>query len=201
MRSATGAEGRGGSEHRRRLLAGLRGTVLELGAGHGINFAYYPREVTEVIAVEPETTLRAAAAEAAGNVPVPVRVVSATADHLPVESASVEAAVASVVLCSVPSQARALGELHRVLRPGGELRFYEHVIGGGPLKRLLLQALDRSGLWPRLAGGCHPARDTAAAIASAGFEIESCERFMFAAHPFEPSIPHILGVARRAPST
>jgi hypothetical protein len=84
-----------------------------------------------------------------------------------------------------------------VVRPGGQLRFYEHVIPTSQPKRLLLQAADHSGLWPRLAGGCHPARDTAAAIERGGFRIETMERIMFAASPLEPSIPHILGTARR----
>jgi SAM-dependent methyltransferase len=196
MRSAATAQRRGGGEHRRRLLDGLRGDVVELGAGHGPNFAYYPSEVTGVVAIEPEATLRAAAIEAAADAPVPIRVMAGTADHLPLEQASVDAAVASLVLCSVPDQERALRELLRVLRDRGELRFYEHVIGGSPPKRLLLRALDHSGIWPRVAGGCHPARDTGAAIERSGFEIESCERFMFAASRLEPAIPHILGVAR-----
>ena len=101
------------------------------------------------------------------------------------------------MLCSVPDQDRALAELHRVLRPGGELRFYEHVIPRRQPKRTLLQLADHTGLWPRIAGGCHPARDTAAAIARAGFEIRTSERFMFAASRFEPAIPYILGTARR----
>jgi ubiquinone/menaquinone biosynthesis C-methylase UbiE len=150
-----------------------------------------------VTAVEPEPTLRARATEAAAGAPVPVRVLAGVADDLPLEDASVDAAVASLVLCSVPDQGRALAELRRVLRPGGELRFYEHVIPNCQPKRLLLQAVDHSGLWPRIAGGCHPARDTAAAIERAGFEIQRSERIMFAASRLEPSIPYILGSARR----
>ena len=154
--------------------------------------------MTEVIAIEPEPTLRDRAAEAAASAPVPIRVLGGVADHLPLGDESVDAAVASLVLCSVPNQDRALSELWRVLRPGGELRFYEHVIPNCQPKRLLLQAADHSGLWPRIAGGCHPARDTAAAIERAGFEIQTSDRLMFAAAPFEPSIPHILGIAVRA---
>ena len=197
QRSSKSAERRGGTEHRRRLLQGLSGTVLELGAGHGLNFPHYPAQVTEVIAIEPEPTLRAQAKNAAASTPVPIRVLSGVADHLPIEDESVDAAVTSLVLCSVPDQDHALAELHRVLRLHGELRFYEHVIPNRQPKRLLLQALDHSGLWPKIAGGCHPARDTTAAITRSGFEIETIERIMFAAAPLEPTIPHILGTARR----
>lgn len=196
MRTATTAERRGATEHRRRLLRWLNGTVAEVGAGHGLNFPHYPREVTEVIAVEPEPTLRAQAAEAATS-PVPVHVVPGVADDLPLDDESANAVVASLVLCSVPDQDRALAELHRVLRPGGELRFYEHVIPRNQPMRLALQLADHSGLSPRIAGGRHPARDTAAAIERAGFQIESHDRIAFSASRFEPAIPYILGVARR----
>jgi ubiquinone/menaquinone biosynthesis C-methylase UbiE len=200
LKASKSAEQRGATDHRRRLLNGLAGTVVELGAGHGLNFPHYPTTVTEVIAVEPEPTLRARAAEVAGDAAVPVRVLAGVADDLPLDDESADAAVASLVLCSVPDQDRALAELRRVLRPGGELRFYEHVIPHCQPKRLLLQAADHSGLWPTIAGGCHPARDTSAAIDRAGFEIQSSERLMFAAARFEPAIPYILGTARR-PST
>jgi ubiquinone/menaquinone biosynthesis C-methylase UbiE len=197
QRSSKNAERRGATEHRRQLLQGLVGTVVELGAGHGLNFPHYPTTVTQVIAVEPEPTLRAQATIAAAGAPVPVQVLAGTADQLPLENESIDAAVASLVLCSVPDQDRALTELRRVIRPGGELRFYEHVIPNCQPKRLLLQAVDHSGLWPRIAGGCHPARDTTSAIQRSGFEIEEIERIMFAASRLEPAIPHILGAARR----
>lgn len=127
-------------EHRRELLAGLTGRVVDIGAGNGANFA-----------------------------------------------------------CSVPDQEIALREIGRVLRPGGELRFYEHVIAQERRLARLQRLVDRSGLWPRLAGGCHPARDTAAAIASAGFRLERCRRLTLKPCALAvPVAPHILGVARRA---
>ena len=198
LRTAPSAERRGATEHRRRLLEGLHGSVVEIGAGQGLNFPHSPPGVTEVIAVEPEPTLRAEAEAAAKDARVPIRVVSGVAAELPLEDASVDAAVASLVLCSVPDQPSALAELRRVLRPSGELRFYEHVVAHRQPTRLLLQALDRSRIWPAIAGGCHPARETAEAIARAGFEIEEIERFGFAAQRFQPQIPHILGRARSA---
>jgi ubiquinone/menaquinone biosynthesis C-methylase UbiE len=191
-------ERRGAADHRRRLLEALTGRVVEIGAGNGLNFAHYPAAVTEVIAIEPEPTLRAAAQEAAAGASVPVTVREGTADALPLEDGELDAAVASLVLCSVPDQGRALAEIHRVLKPGGELRFYEHVIGQRQPKRAILQLLDRSGVWPKVGGGCHPARDTRGAIEAAGFTIEHCDRLGFRPSAILPNLPHILGTARRA---
>jgi SAM-dependent methyltransferase len=197
LKAAARADRRGATEHRRRLLRDLSGRVVEIGAGNGLNFAHYPATVTDVVAIEPEPTLRAIAQQAAARAPVPVSVRQGTADAVPLEDGEMDAAVASLVLCSVPDQARALAELHRVLRPGGELRFYEHVIARCQPKRAILQLADHSGLWPAIGGGCNPARDTGAAIEAAGFTIERCERFGFRASAVEPSVPHILGIARR----
>src|SRR5207244_9958001 len=88
----------------------------------------HPSAVTEVVAVEPESYLRDRAIEAAAAIPIRIAVVDGVADDLPLEDASFDAGVASLVLCSVPDQARALAELYRLIRPGGELRFYEHVV-------------------------------------------------------------------------
>jgi len=197
VKAAARAERRGAHDHRRRLLAGLHGTVLEVGAGHGLNFSNYPATVTKVIALEPNRALREQAESAAADAAVEVDVLDGLAGALPVADESVDAAVASLVLCSVPDQAVALAELNRVIRPGGELRFYEHVIPNCQPKRTLTRLVDRSGLWPRIAGGCHPARDTTTAIGDAGFDITDIERFMFAASPIEPSMPHIIGSAIR----
>jgi ubiquinone/menaquinone biosynthesis C-methylase UbiE len=197
IKAAARAERRGAAGHRRRLLEGLGGRVVEVGAGHGLNFAHYPATVTEVLAIEPEDTLRASAQQAAAKAPVPVTVTAGTAEALPLADGEADAVVVSLVLCSVPDQAVALAEARRVLRPGGELRFYEHVVARRQPGRAILQLADGSGIWPKIAGGCHVARDTGAAIAAAGFAIERLERFPFSPGPLEPSVPHILGVARR----
>ena len=197
VKAAARAERRGAAEHRTRLLAGLHGTVLEVGAGHGLNFAHYPDSVERVIALEPNSTLRAHAEQAAAAARIDIEIRDGVADGLPLQDASVDCAVASLVLCSVPDQRRALRELHRVIRPGGELRFYEHVIPNCQPRRTLALLVDRSRLWPRVAGGCHPARDTTTAIADAGFDITNLERFMFGPSTLEPDMPHILGSAQR----
>jgi SAM-dependent methyltransferase len=189
------ANAAGAREHRRELLADLSGRVLELGAGNGLNFSYYPTGVTEVVAVEPEHYLRDRARRAAARAPEPVSVIDAVADSLPFPDGSFDAVVASLVLCTVPDQASALDELRRVLRVGGELRFYEHVRPNNPRTLARWQRLEDWNIWPRLAGGCHPTRDTEAAIRDAGFVVERCRRFPFKAGPV--SAPHIVGVARR----
>lgn len=193
MRSA---EKRGQAAHRRRLLDGLTGRVVELGAGSGINFRYYPEAVTEVVAVEPEPYLRDLAEKAAASAPVRVRVVSGVCGDLPLEDASCDAGVACLVLCTVPDQARALEELARVIRPDGELRYYEHVVEQRPFAAGLQRLADAT-YWPRVAGGCHRSRDTGTAIAAAGFRIGRQDRFSFSPSPLLPADPHILGVARR----
>jgi ubiquinone/menaquinone biosynthesis C-methylase UbiE len=190
------SERRGGAEHRKRLLAGLSGRVIEVGAGSGANFAHYPTTVSEVVAVEPERYLRERAQWAAARAPVSVSIVDGDADQLPGEAGSLDAGVAALVLCTVPDQRQALAELFRVIRPGGELRFYEHVIAH-PKWESRFQRLADATFWPRVAGGCHLARDTTSAIEQAGFAIETCERFPFSPAPLIPPDPHILGIARR----
>jgi ubiquinone/menaquinone biosynthesis C-methylase UbiE len=183
-------------EHRRRLLAGLRGRVLEVGAGNGLNFPYYPATVGEVLAVEPEPYLRRLALIAARRAPVPVRVVAGTAEALPAPDRAVDAVVASLVLCSVADLDRALAEARRVLRPGGRLRFYEHVRATDPRLARWQDRLERP--WGWLVGGCHPNRDTVAAITAAGLQLVQLDRFDLPAMP-PLARPHVLGVAERKP--
>ena len=190
-------EGAEQARHRQRTVAGLSGRVIELGAGSGSNFEHYPAEVAEVVAVEPEPYLRQRAQEVAPSAPVPVKLVDAVADELPFADGLFDGAVAALVLCTVPDPARALAELYRVLRPGGELRFYEHVHAHRQPLRAVLEVADRSSLWPRIAGGCHPTRETFQTIVDAGFVVEESSRFGFAPALLEPPVPHILGRARR----
>jgi ubiquinone/menaquinone biosynthesis C-methylase UbiE len=194
-RLAQKGEEAGAREHRQRLLAGTRGRVIEVGAGNGLNFPHYPPEVSEVVAVEPEDYLRAKAEEAAEGAAVPISVIDGVADRLPVEDAGFDVGVASLVLCSVPDQARALAELRRVLKPDGELRFYEHVLAESPRRARIQNRV--AWFWPKVGGGCHPNRDTVGAIERAGFEVSSCERFRFQPTPLQiPVAPHVIGVAR-----
>ena len=188
-------EQRGNRELRREMLAGLSGRVLEVGAGTGLNFPHYPGSVSEVMAVEPEPYLRARAETAAGSAPAPVRVVNGTAAELPAGDAEFDAVVVSGLLCSVRNVPAALNEFGRVLRPGGQLRFYEHVRSRDPLFARYQQAADLA--WPHLMGGCHVQRQTEATI-SQHLTIETCRGFRFPpSATFSPVAPRILGIARK----
>lgn len=180
--------------HRDELLAGLSGRVLEVGAGNGINFAHYPSTVDEVVAIEPERYMRAKAERAASAAAVSVTVSAGTAEELPFGSGSFDAAVACLVLCTVSDQGAALTELRRVLKPGGELRFLEHVRSSRNGKAKVQAAADRSGIWPSLGGGCHCSRDTVGAIRTAGFRVEH-QRSLELGPSWGLTNPHVLGVA------
>jgi ubiquinone/menaquinone biosynthesis C-methylase UbiE len=176
-------------DHRRELAAGATGRVLEPGAGNGLNFEHY--RGVEVVAMEPEPTMLRLAAERAAAAAVPVRLLRGVAENLPFPDRSFDTIVASLVLCSVTDPTRVLGEFRRVLRPGGTVRFLEHVRSGSRSWATVQDAV--SVPWSWFAGGCHPNRDTVAALHGAGFRVEG-KRFPFG--PPSPCRPHVLGVAR-----
>ncbi len=160
---------------RRENLAGLSGRVLEVGAGTGTNFEFYPDTVTEVVAVEPERRLAELAQQAAATAPVPVTVTTDTVEHyLSSGSEPFDAAVCSLVLCSVEEPESVLRELHSLLRPGGELRYLEHIASSGARARL--QKFADATFWPRLFGNCHTHRHTEQIIADSGFTVSGARR-------------------------
>jgi SAM-dependent methyltransferase len=193
-RLARAAETRGGvGERRHDLLASAYGRVVEVGSGTGLNFAHYPRTVSEVFAVEPDPHMRRRSREAAARAPVPVRLEAGYADELALPDGWADFAVVTLVLYSVPDQDLALREVHRVLRPGGRMLFFEHVRSEHPSLAHWQDRLERP--WGWVGAGCHPNRDTEAAIAGAGFAFESLERFPMPGIPIVR--PHVSGVAVR----
>jgi SAM-dependent methyltransferase len=166
---------------RRQTLEGVAGRVLEIGCGNGANFALYPDGVS-LVASDPDPYMLTHARNRPEVASRAIEVHEAGAEVLPFEDASFDAVVSTLVLCSVPDQRAALAEITRVLKPGGALHCLEHVRYAGGFGAWFQDRGD--GLWARLGGGCHPNRDTAAAIEDAGFTIQSLRKVTIA-----PPIP------------
>jgi SAM-dependent methyltransferase len=158
---------------RKETLNGLCGRVLEVGAGTGSNFVLYPTSIDEVIALEPEPRLAQIARRAAATAPVPVTVTASTVEALE-PGDPFDAVVCSLVLCSLENPENVLRQLFSRLRPGGELRYFEHVASEGTRGRL--QTLVDATIWPRMFGNCHTHRDTERVIANAGFQPRTSRR-------------------------
>jgi ubiquinone/menaquinone biosynthesis C-methylase UbiE len=187
---AASAERRWMGEHRSRLLAGARGAVLEIGGGTGANLPHY-RDIDRVTVAEPDSFMRKRLGQKLMEASVPVEVSDAGAEALPFPDGSFDTVVSTLVLCTVPDQESALDEVRRVLRPGGRLFFIEHVRAEGSTARWQ----DRlEPLWGWLFAGCHPNRETVAAIEKAGFEMEAFESFL-PPDPLSFLQPHVQGSA------
>jgi protein-L-isoaspartate O-methyltransferase len=158
---------------RRENLVGLTGRVLEVGAGTGTNFEFYPSTVSEVVAIEPERRLAVIARQAAERAAVPITLTTDTVEEFDAGE-PFDAVVCSLVLCSVGDPDNVLQQLFSTLRPGGELRYLEHVASTG--MRAGVQRLADATVWPRLLGNCHTHRDTEQSIVDAGFEVRDARR-------------------------
>jgi ubiquinone/menaquinone biosynthesis C-methylase UbiE len=155
---------------RRRLVASLRGRVLELGTGTGLLFPAYGNAPSVAIDIDASGFARARRRDPR------VALVQADAQALPFRDGAFDAVVETLSLCSVPDPVAALGEARRVLKPGGELRLLEHVLPPGPLLGRLFQWLAPA--WLRLSGGCHLERRTGLLVGPAGFTVTSARERM-----------------------
>jgi ubiquinone/menaquinone biosynthesis C-methylase UbiE len=193
-RFMAGAEKAGLADRRGALLAEVHGRVLEIGGGTGANLAHYPPAVEELVVIEPEEAMARRLERKAAGVRLDVRVLHASAEELPLEDASFDFAVSTLVLCTVHDQARALAEIRRVLKPGGRLLFLEHVRAEDAR---LARWQDRwNPVQQRIGHGCNCNRDTLAAIAAAGLAPDGVEH---GGLPKAPKVlrPMVVGRARR----
>lgn len=169
------ADAAGLAARRARLVADLDGDVVELGSGTGRMFPHYPAGA-RVVAIEPDPQFAQLAEEPRRRAAATIAGCVASGEALPFADARFDAAVVALVLCSVGSPATMLGEIRRVLRPGGQLRLIEHVRSERAVAGWLMDRVD--GAWLRLnAQGCHLNRDPLPAIAAAGFRIDEVEPF------------------------
>jgi ubiquinone/menaquinone biosynthesis C-methylase UbiE len=185
------------ADWRRALLSDVAGRILEIGAGTGATVGLYPAEVEHLTFAEPDAGMRSRLeTKLAQQAPAfPTSIDSSSAEALGFEDESFDTVVVMLCLCTVGDVGRSLAELHRVLKPGGELVFMEHVAAEeGTSRRRWQSRVDP--LWTRFAGGCHLNRETESAILSAGFQVLEIQReSMRAAIPLVR--PTIRGRARR----
>jgi len=186
------AERAGLREQRHDLLAQATGATVEIGAGTGLNLPHYPPAVTRLVLIEPDPYMARRLRRRAARSGRAVEIVNATAGPLPLPDASFDTAVVTFALCSVPDEQAALGEIARVLAPGGRLLFLEHVRSADPG----IAARQDKMPFPYPLVGCHPNRDTLRAIEASPLAVESVRHGEL---PKAPKIerPMIVGAARR----
>ena len=174
-RLMAGTERAGLADRRAELVAAARGATLELGAGTGLNLRHYPAAVTDLVLAEPDRHMARRLRARLGEAGRPAEVVEAPAERLPFEDGRFDTVVVTLVLCTVQDPAQALEEIARVLKPGGRLLFLEHVRApdGARLSRWQ-DRLERP--WGWFGGGCHPNRDTVAALEASPLSVESTDR-------------------------
>jgi ubiquinone/menaquinone biosynthesis C-methylase UbiE len=180
--------------HREALLSGVSGRVLEIGGGTGANLEFYPAAVTELVITEPEEPMARRLERKLAGRSLPARVELVPAEALPFEDGSFDYVVSTLVLCTVNDPERALGEVRRVLKPGGKLVFLEHVRSRNPK---LARWQDRfQPIQYRLGHGCHCNRATLENVEAAGFSVAELEHDRVKKAP--PIIrPLIVGAAER----
>jgi ubiquinone/menaquinone biosynthesis C-methylase UbiE len=173
---SAGMKNRSMAEHRPRIPALARGQVLEVGLGSGLNIPYYTGAVERLFGLEPSGQLRLEAAVLADRASFPVEMLAAGAEQIPLPDASMDCVVTTWTLCSIPQLDRALLEVRRVLKPGGELLFMEH--GRAP-DAGVSRWQDRLAPLLRGLAGCNPNRQIDASIAAAGFRFLEIDRAYF----------------------
>jgi ubiquinone/menaquinone biosynthesis C-methylase UbiE len=168
-------------EVRARLCAGLHGEVVEVGFGTGLNAAYYPDEVTKVLAVEPSTVCMRIAKPRIAKSPAPVELAGLTGEHLDLPSETFDAVLSTWTLCTIPDLAAALAEMKRVLKPDGAFYFVEH--GLSPDAKVARTQARFEPVNKRLAGGCHLTRQIPHELEQSGFMIDQLDSYYFKGEP------------------
>lgn len=159
--------------YRQRTIKTAQGLVLEVGVGSGLNLPLYGPTVTRVVAIDPSPELLRIASRRTADVVIPVSLLRASAEDLPLADAVFDTIVMTWTLCSIPNPMAALTEMRRVLRPGGRLIFVEH--GLSPEIRVARWQQRLTPYWKRIGGGCHLDRKTDDLIRGAGFQIDAIE--------------------------
>jgi len=189
-----GTERRCLSAWRRELMMTAHGELLEIGAGTGINLAYYPTGTTRLTLSEPDPYMRRKLRKKIDLHPGSARIASWCAESIDLPDSSCDTIVSTLVLCSVACLDSSLREVYRLLKPGGRLLFIEHVLSDNPRTQRLQFRLEPA--WSLCAGDCHLTRDTGRAIIAAGLMIDQLTETAMTGTPAFVSRT-IRGIARK----
>lgn len=159
--------------YRERIISAAEGRVLEVGIGSGLNLPFYRPSVSEILGLDPSPRLMTMARQRASGASPPVTFIEGSAEAIPMDDASIDTVVMAWTLCSIPEAVRALGEMRRVLKPGGQLLFVEHGLAPDATVRKWQHRL--TPIWKRIGGGCHLNRPIRSLIETAGFGIAQIE--------------------------
>jgi ubiquinone/menaquinone biosynthesis C-methylase UbiE len=159
--------------YRERVIPAAQGRVLEVGIGSGLNLPLYSPQVNQLIGLEPAPRLLAMARDASRRTALPVTFIEGSAEAIPLDSRSIDTVVTTWTLCTIPAAVQALGEMRRVLRPGGQLLFVEHGLAPDASVRRWQDWLTPA--WKRIGGGCHLNRPIQSLIEQGGFTIARLE--------------------------
>lgn len=177
-------------EHRRYLARDLHGVVLDLGAGTGAMFPYLKEAAQrdaslQLFGIEPDLYMRTRAERKTEDIGLDITIQQARAESLPFDDEHFDVVIASLVFCTIPDMEKALQEVHRVLKPGGEFRFLEHVRSTGALGQFQDVAAP---VWQRLAAGCHLDRQTAETFTDSSLEVDELDTMNVGMFPVKPFI-------------
>ncbi len=169
------------TEERKKCLAAVEGTVLEVGFGSGHNLPWYPAAVRKLVAVDPSKESAKLARKRISEAPFPFEYIAVSGEYIDAPDSSYDCVVSTFTLCTIPDPLAALQQMRRVLKPGGRFFFVEHGRSSDP--QVLRWQNRMNGLNRTMLGGCNLNRDVSRLVQDAGFEFDDVQQYYLDGQP------------------